>query len=594
MQASIRSSQTPAAWQFAVCNAGYRLRRSSNRRGGVYIAVLGTSLIVALLGLSALMAQRIQNRMLVASTDIGQAKLNAESAVDLGLLTIKQNNSWRSLRDGQSFLYTNRSTGDGACSLQVPDALSDAADAADRPFKLIGIGYHGPDAGDAPRTAAEQRVELAVDPRRQPHDCLRNGSTTPPDWNAVFAYYQANGTPIATGSLPDVHPVANFAVGRNPGMEDEQVSEYPPHWVGNGPGTGSADVDRSNNQEHSGTYSLRVRARTSQFAGPSHSVRHFLKPLTPYLIEVWVRAEDFSSVALVWRFTLRTKTIGIPASSPVSLEATESLPSGGWLKLSGTLTSNDWTGVLEYAWLTVSCDDVWVGLPLLGHFEDPDFFMDDFLVKEATTASTGRFIYKQALGPGYNQLYAGAPTNPNGLYWIDCKVNGVNQNLIIERSRIRGTLLILNPGPDSRIDYGPIHISSHIPGYPALLVNGNFAVRATSSLLSEPDNGVNYNPPGGVGTPGVVHKIHQTDEDPDDVYDDSGIQGLVAVFGTLTYKYTPQIWGRVIVGGNGGVPLNLGTPTVTYVPDSLLNPPPPFYAYRYDRRPNSTRKVVLP
>jgi imidazolonepropionase len=47
--------------------------------------VLGTSLIVALLALSTLALQRIQNRMLTTTADIRQAQLNAEAAIELGL-----------------------------------------------------------------------------------------------------------------------------------------------------------------------------------------------------------------------------------------------------------------------------------------------------------------------------------------------------------------------------------------------------------------------------------------------------------------------------------------------------------------------------
>src|ERR1700704_634098 len=65
------------------------------RQGGVYIAVLGSAMIIALLGLCALFGQRIQNRLVSASTDIRQAQLNANTAVELVLLTMKQDASWR-------------------------------------------------------------------------------------------------------------------------------------------------------------------------------------------------------------------------------------------------------------------------------------------------------------------------------------------------------------------------------------------------------------------------------------------------------------------------------------------------------------------
>jgi hypothetical protein len=570
--------------------------QSHTRSGGVYIAVLGTALIVSLLGISALVTQRIQNQMLVASTDIRQAQLNAETAAELGVLAIKQDVNWRNQRDVQSYLIKDRELvlgGGSSCSLLAFDAPSDASNLADRPIKLVGIGRHGPATGNAPRTAAEQRVEVIIEPDREPHDCLRENNAATLDWSAVFAYYQdpAHSTQIDVNDLPEGHPVANF--GRNPGIEEEPISGDPPYWKGEVQGIssiGSADVDQSNNSVRSGNYSLRVQDRSSQNAGASQSVKDFIKPETTYLVEAWVNEEQpgFSNTDLTWRFKLRTKTIGNSAVT-VTLVATEGQQSGAWLKLSGTLPTNDWSGELEYAWITLSCDGVWVwDTPPIGHPENPDFYMDDFLIKQDST--TGRFIYKQALGPGVNPF--GTP-DPNGIYWIDC----ANQDLYIERTRIRGTLLLLNPGPNSRIDYGPIHLSPHIPGYPTLLVNGNFSIRATNTSLSEAENGCNYNPPGAVNTPGMVHKTLGTDGDMVDVYTDSGINGLVCVSGTLTYKYTPQIRGRVILGGNGGNPINNGSPSVTYVPDSLLNPPPPlgaFYTYRYDSRPASAHKAIVP
>ena len=70
-------------------------KRKLVRTGGMYIAVLGTALVVALLGISALVGQRIQNRIVTASADIRQAELNANTAVELALLAMKQEPNWR-------------------------------------------------------------------------------------------------------------------------------------------------------------------------------------------------------------------------------------------------------------------------------------------------------------------------------------------------------------------------------------------------------------------------------------------------------------------------------------------------------------------
>lgn len=555
------------------------------RTGGVYIAVLGTSLIVALLATTALLAQRIQNRMLTGSADIRRAQLNADSAVQLGLLTMKQNDNWRSLRDGQSYLFTNRSTGSGSsCSLQALDAPTDATEPADRPISLLGVGYHGPISSDAPRTAAQQRVELVVDPRRVPHDCLLPGSAMPPNWPTVFAYYQnpAHSTPLNFDELPAAADMPNM--GRNVDIEDPLTSS---EWTGSPPGIPTADVDQSNNKNHTsgGNFSLRVRGISGNprvwNAGPAQRIDGFVKPDNSYYVEAWVSIPGLLNITKNFRIALHTKGTGGSAAQDYQDIPVLITLLGQWIPISATVTAPNWTGELEYAFVTITGANSGT---------TDDFYLDDFLIRDN---GSGRFIRKRSLGPGYNSLYSNAPTNADGLYWIDCG----NQDLVIERSRIRGTLLVLNPGPNSRIDYGPIHLSPHIPGFPTLLVNGNFTIGATNTLLNEADNGYNYNPPGAVDTPGMVHKTLGTDSDMTDVYNDSGINGLVAVSGTLTYKYTPQIRGRVVVGGNGGVPINNGAPSVTYLPDSLLNPPPPlggFYSYRYDRRPNSVHKAVLP
>src|SRR4051794_30208907 len=96
------------------------LNKKKQRTGGVYIAVLGSAMIVALLGLCALIGQRIENRLVVSSTSIRQAQLNANTAVEIALLTMKQDTSWRTnFANGNWF--TNRSTGNGTCTVNVVD-----------------------------------------------------------------------------------------------------------------------------------------------------------------------------------------------------------------------------------------------------------------------------------------------------------------------------------------------------------------------------------------------------------------------------------------------------------------------------------------
>ena len=127
------------------------------RTGGVYIAVLGTSLVVAMLGLAAVMGQRIQNRMLVSAADIRQAQLNANSAVELALLKMKQDTNWRmTYSNGNWFTIDGGSAGTYTANVTDP-VDGNLANSSDDPVVVLGIGTSG---------QAAQRVEVTVDPRK--------------------------------------------------------------------------------------------------------------------------------------------------------------------------------------------------------------------------------------------------------------------------------------------------------------------------------------------------------------------------------------------------------------------------------------------
>jgi hypothetical protein len=199
-------------------------------------------------------------------------------------------------------------------------------------------------------------------------------------------------------------------------------------------------------------------------------------------------------------------------------------------------------------------------------------------------------MYRQVLSPSINPYGA---TNSQGIYWINC--NGTR--IVIERSRILGTLLIINPGTDSCIDHGPINWAPAVAGYPALLVDAdtatdaNFSIRATGRTLNESDNETNFNPAGAAYDFNNA-LVSATDTSANDIYP-SEIRGLVVVENDLSFQNNTYIRGGLIVGGD--ITNSSGELEVEYQSDSLLNPPPGFLdPYAYLRRPTSARKVVLP
>jgi hypothetical protein len=593
-----------------VCrNKSRRVRRT----GGVYIAVLGSALIIALLGMCALIGQRIENRLVVASTDIRQAQLNANTAVELALLTMKQDANWRTNYSNGNW-FSNRSAGTGTCTANVVDPIDGSlSNNPDDPVTITGIGYSG---------QADQRVKVTADPRKTPLSCLRsalatggnitlnsnvlrtnglitanqisasssqvygsaqaasvsgstyNGTTTQvtsdkrptmPDWTSVFSYYRTNGTAIDINSLPTSTP--NF--GQNVGIENGTTG-----WSGSPPlaSIGTSAISQDSSVQRSATNSLKVQTRQSWISGPIQRIDSFVKPGGSYYMEAWVYIG--TGAARNFCFTLYTKGTGGSAQSSTGPSVFIALGAlnVGWTKVSATLTAPAWTGDLEYAFVKIAGAD---------SLNTAAFNVDDLDIRESVT---GRLLYRQVLGPGVNPF---GSTNSEGIYWINCNGN----RLIIEHSRIVGTLLVVNPGANSCVSDGPIAWSPAVAGYPALLVDSDngtsadFAINASNCVLSEKDDGVNYNPAG------APHDELGTNATTTDIYR-SQIRGLIAIRHDLTYQNRALLRGPVIVGNN--ITSSSGELEINYLPDSLLNPPSGFWSYAYPRRTGSTQKVVLP
>ena len=74
----------------------YGVVRACRRRAGVYIAVLGASVIVLTVGLSALLAVRIQGRGIRLSQDAVHARFGARSALEFAHFLVSADPTWRS------------------------------------------------------------------------------------------------------------------------------------------------------------------------------------------------------------------------------------------------------------------------------------------------------------------------------------------------------------------------------------------------------------------------------------------------------------------------------------------------------------------
>ena len=112
-----------------------------HRRATAYLVVLGTTMLVTVIGLSALLAVRIQQRSARLEGDFAEARFLARSAIEMGGLWISQDEEWRASRGGGVWA-DHQALGDGEFSLAVTDPDDgDLTDSETDPVTLTGIGY---------------------------------------------------------------------------------------------------------------------------------------------------------------------------------------------------------------------------------------------------------------------------------------------------------------------------------------------------------------------------------------------------------------------------------------------------------------------
>lgn len=271
--------------------------------GSIYIIVVGTSLLVSLLGLSALLQQQVNRRAYQGTFDAVQARNNAFTALRVGVLLIQNDPDWRfTYPDGVWELDTALSN--GTYTLEGTDPSdNDLADNPTEPVLLTGIGRYGDVThktqitlvpANRGFTCLEAAIHANVDAIITAGATLNNdqivsanndvdattasvncdaeavsaitGSTyngtsttgittrTMPDVDGVFNYYLANGTAIDKNSLP----LGYSNVIKNPGIETGTTD-----WSGLG-----CTITQSLAEFYGGSASLLVAERCNVLQNP--------------------------------------------------------------------------------------------------------------------------------------------------------------------------------------------------------------------------------------------------------------------------------------------------------------------------------------
>lgn len=102
--------------------------KNRKRKAVLLVFVLGTAMLIAVIGLSALLSARIEHRGANAEADAIAAQWCAVSGVELARQHIADDVNWRTGRGGGNW-YSNKANGTGSFSVSVsliPDADTDA------------------------------------------------------------------------------------------------------------------------------------------------------------------------------------------------------------------------------------------------------------------------------------------------------------------------------------------------------------------------------------------------------------------------------------------------------------------------------------
>ncbi len=112
------------------------------RRAVAYIYFLSSTLLVSVIGLSALMFSRIQRRSTQGSNQSIVARFYAQSALELGFAQINLDSDWRTTLSTGTW-FSAMPIGQGSYSLDVSIVKNGDGNTNNDPVLLIGTGICG-------------------------------------------------------------------------------------------------------------------------------------------------------------------------------------------------------------------------------------------------------------------------------------------------------------------------------------------------------------------------------------------------------------------------------------------------------------------
>jgi len=266
------------------------MKSARNRRGSMYLAVLMTAMIVAVVGVSALTAARLQLQASEGGNNLAAARCYAQSAIEFGLKEISGNPNWRTSyahdewRPDQTLAY-------GVISWKLVDDVNGSLTAdISAPVRIYGRGA----AGDVER---------------------------------VFSVLFNDGA----AAVPNLLTNAGFEGGET-------------DWAG----SFGCEVEAKKEPHHEGAKSLLIKNRSNWFQGAKQEVTDKLENGVTYEIEAWVQPKDSSVTVRFFMYLLNDHH----SSQYPQVDSVLVLPDE-WTLATAEMTPS-WTGTLIEAYLIVA------------------------------------------------------------------------------------------------------------------------------------------------------------------------------------------------------------------------------------------------
>lgn len=590
-----------------------RKRQSTrSRRGSIYVLTLGTTMIVAVLGLAALTLVRIQRLQMEGGDDMRNAQAYAKVALDMAWHRVQNDSSWRSKMASGTW-STDQAISDGFYSFTATDPFDgNLTNSAVHPVVIIGVGKSGNSIQklqmeiralqpgirclepvvqsnnnltfDGGTVTSDRKVsanhdaevknsaqaytdaEAANQVKTSSNGVWYGATTTAGTWPrqmpniaSLYSYYTTNGTTINYNDLPTW--LVNLI--DNPGAESSLTNIAP--WY---PVSCSAAI--STLQKKTGLRSFRVYNRNSTGHYLAQDVTSKLQSGVAYYTEAEVRTQGDEEVY----YTVKLKVVSSGSGTQYFNLTNTDETNDSWKKISGTQTVT-WTGALTMAELFVHSNN-----------DQESYYVDDVIMQENGAPNDVKVIHRQVLSPACNPFGSGVK-NSQGIYVIDCG----GKKISIRNSRIVGTLVLLNQNEGGSeiagsLNWSPAAISADplATNLPVLLSNKQLNLFFTNTPLDEGLRNANFNPTG-------TKYNDSQDSDKNDSYP-SLINGIVYTEKKVSILNSPTITGVLV--GHEDIESKDATLTLKYDPIYYeYNAPPGFKAAAtYYIVPGSYRQVV--